>query len=100
MVTLEQAEALVSNAHEPWLLGDYMIAEVRENKAYFGIVSGARQAIVDDDSDFVVDGQWPDFVNKETGSLERPVGVEWIIDALEYLESMPVVRDYVKDSTA
>lgn len=91
MVTVEQAIAAVREANTPWPIGDFMVDEVRENDAYFGVTFGARQAIIDDDPLFVMDGQWPAFVNKVTGVIETPPGVGWIIEALKYLDDMTVV---------
>ena len=99
MVTVEDAQRVATDVARPsWDKGTFMIAEVFEDEDYYAVVFGAREWFIDGDESFIRIGDWPVFVDKETGESVIPQGVTGILDVLDYLDHMTEVINWFKDS--
>lgn len=96
MISVSEATAIVHAAHP---IADFVVTEVRENdQCYYvkwdsaaEIEAEARMANGLPYTGFL-DGWWPTFVDKATGALADPVKFGSVVDALDYVESMSIVR--------
>lgn len=71
--------------------GTFTVAAVYQDATHFAVAYGPREALVDDDPDAVVDGIMPMFVERATGGVAYPPGVNDATSILTRLDQMTTV---------